>query len=309
MSVKSKNYSMEFAEKAIALTSQFNIEGLDQCFVDILHKCLPHCEVGIFAGSSRGVNSLSGLLTGTSPKRKMNGDFVMTLGPGRTSRKLVIDGKLSKAAEKRLKPVLQIYENQLNHLKRSTYDKLTNLLNREAFEDLFIQRYEEYIDDRRSKIHKSALALVDVDHFKKVNDKFGHVIGDEVLLLIAGIMKSALRQSDRIYRLGGEEFVIVLHSVRIDRAMQVLEKLKDKIADHAFPQAGQVTVSMGVSLMDQLGSSDLFLGRSDAALYYAKNHGRNQIYSYEELRKEGLIEPVEAREGSVELFRIQRRLI
>lgn len=309
MKIGAKKDAMRVAEIAVVLTSEFSIEGLDQCFVDVLQNCLGGCEISLFTGSAKGVNSLSGLLVSTSPKMKMKGDLVMSLGPTRTSRKLVIDGEISKAAERKLKTILQIYENQLNHLKRSTYDNLTNLLNREAFEDLFRQRYEEYKGDRRSKVNKSALALVDVDHFKKVNDKYGHIIGDEVLLLLAGIMKSGLRESDRVFRLGGEEFVIVLHSVSLDRALKVLGNIKDMVANYAFPQVGQVTISMGVSLMDQLGSSDLFLGRSDAALYYAKNSGRNLICAYEELRKDDLIDPVEVKEGSVELFRIQKRLM
>lgn len=292
-----------------ALTSEFSIEGLDQSFIDILSGYLKKCEIGIFSGSSKGVNSLSGLILGTSPKRKMHGDLVRILGPRRTSRKLVIDGKVSSAAEKRIKPLLQIYENQLKHLTRSIYDSLTNLLNREAFEDLFRQRYEEFEEDRRSKLKKSALALIDVDHFKKINDKYGHLIGDEVLLLLARIMKSTLRKSDLVFRLGGEEFVVVLHGVSHTRAMDVLDKLRVKIATSVFPKADQVTVTMGVALMDESGSSDLFLSRSDVALYYGKENGRNMVCSYETLREEDLVEAVENKESSAELFRIQKKLI
>lgn len=309
MTNASNSDSLVTIREIVSLTSEFSIEGLDQCFIDILSSHLSKCEIGIFAGSSKGVNSLSGLILSTSPKRKMRGDLVMILGPRRTARKLVIDGKVSKVAEKKIKPIIQIYENQLKHIKRSIYDNLTNLLNREAFEDLFRQRYEEFEDDRRSKLKKSALALLDVDHFKKINDKYGHVIGDEVLLLLARIMKTTLRKSDMVFRLGGEEFVIVLHGVNQSRAMDVLGKLKEKISSRVFPHVGQVTASMGVALMDESGSSDLFLGRSDAALYHAKENGRNMVCSYETLREDDIIEAVENKESNVELFRIQKKLI
>lgn len=296
-------------EQVILLTSEMDIEGLDNCLVEILSACLVDCDVSLFEGTSRGIDSLSGLLVSNAPKKKLRGDHVFKVGPERVARKLVIDGKIGRIKSKVLKQVLRVYENQLKHLKRSTYDTLTNLMNREAFDQVFLQRDRELQGERRDTSERTALALVDVDHFKKVNDRFGHQIGDEVLLLVARVMKSALRKSDLVFRLGGEEFVVVLQGVNREKAVETLEKVREKIGSYRFPQVGQVTVSMGFSLMRQSGTSDLYLNRSDAALYYAKRQGRNRVCCYEKLREDDLINPVEASESNVELFNIQKRLI
>ena len=309
MNISRQDYVSIVTERIAQLTEQLEFEGLDQCLVELLSDCLAHCHISLFTGTSRGIDSLAGILASNAPDQKLRGDHVFKLGPTRVARKLVIDGNISPVRMRVIRLLLRVYGNQLKHLKRSTYDNLTNLLNREAFDQIFVQGNQSQKEERRHLMEKSAMALVDVDHFKKVNDHYGHMIGDEVLLLVAQVMRSALRKSDLVFRLGGEEFVIVLGSVSREKAMEVLEKVREKIGEHVFPQVGQVTVSMGYSLLGRTGTSDLYLNRSDAALYYAKKNGRNQVCCYEQLREEGLINAVEAREGAVELFNIQKRLI
>ena len=126
------------------------------------------------------------------------------------------------------------------------------------------------------------LAVVDIDHFKQVNDRFGHLYGDEVLILIANILRSSFRSHDRIFRFGGEEFVVLLRSTTLSTAHKVFNRFRLAVQEYHFPQVGQVTVSLGF-VSTTRGSPVEILGQADQALYYAKEHGRNQVCFYDDL--------------------------
>jgi diguanylate cyclase (GGDEF)-like protein len=132
--------------------------------------------------------------------------------------------------------------------------------------------------------------VVDVDHFKLVNDKFGHLYGDEVLILIANLMTSSFRSQDRVFRFGGEEFVVLLRSTTLDNAQKIIDRFRTNVEAHVFPQVGQVTVSVGFVSISPYESPVNILGRADQALYYAKSHGRNQACHYDQLVSGGLLE-------------------
>ena len=300
---------LNLSDQVVHLTSEMTLEGLDQTFAEILSAHFRACKVAVFRGESKGVDSTAGLLASNKPGEKMKGDHILKLGPPLISRKLVIDGALKEGWMKEVDTVLKVYENQLIHLKRSMFDNLTNLMNREAFEQVFRKPSQDYLNDRRRNLEKASLVLVDIDYFKSINDRFGHMMGDEVLLLFARLMKAALRASDLVFRLGGEEFGIVLHGVNKDRAIKVAEKLRGRIESYEFPQVGKVTASIGLCVMYNPDSSDLYMSRADAALYYAKTHGRNRVCCYEKLREDDQIQSVEAHQGSVEFFNIQKQLI
>src|SRR5213076_2390666 len=89
------------------------------------------------------------------------------------------------------------------------------------------------------------LAVVDIDHFKRVNDKFGHLYGDEVLILIANLLQSSFRAHDRVFRFGGEEFVVLLRSTTLDNARKIIDRFRVNVEAYVFPQVGTVTVSVG----------------------------------------------------------------
>lgn len=146
------------------------------------------------------------------------------------------------------------------------------------------------------------VAVFDIDHFKRVNDNHGHLIGDEVLLIFAGLLRNALRDADWVFRYGGEEFVALIKGVSPEIVSVILERVRTKVQGHPFPLAGQVTVSIGyMPIVDQALPSYVF-EEADKALYYAKAHGRNQVCDYRGLVGSGELAAEKHISGSIELF-------
>jgi diguanylate cyclase (GGDEF)-like protein len=145
------------------------------------------------------------------------------------------------------------------------------------------------------------LAMIDVDHFKQVNDQFGHQIGDEVLILVGRILKNTFRGYDRVYRFGGEEFVVLLRCPDHAAALQTGERFREKMEQYRFPQVGRITVSVGLSSIRSGDAPDVVCNRADQAVYYAKRHGRNRVCSYDDLVAQGSLQ-ADVRDGGVELF-------
>jgi diguanylate cyclase (GGDEF)-like protein len=127
------------------------------------------------------------------------------------------------------------------------------------------------------------LGLIDIDKFKSINDTYGHLFGDEVLLLVAQIMQRSFRGADQIFRFGGEEFVVVLDHATTSGVDIAFDRLRATIEQFAFPQVGRVTISLGYSEISPNDDPTTCVERADAALYYAKHHGRNNIRNYEAL--------------------------
>jgi diguanylate cyclase (GGDEF)-like protein len=208
--------------------------------------------------------------------------------------------------------VIGVYRNFLSLLDYSERDSLTGLLNRKTFDEEFAKMLHAHSEqsegapvsvERRATLGTDSqwLAVVDIDHFKLVNDKFGHLYGDEVLILIANLMHSSFRTTDRIFRFGGEEFVVLLRSTSAVNAKMVIDRFRTKVEGHLFPQVGHVTVSVGFVSISARESPVIILGRADQALYYAKNHGRNQACDYEKLVADGLLQAV-ASNDTAEFF-------
>lgn len=218
-----------------------------------------------------------------------------------------------------LKGVLQLYRNYYTLLDESQRDKLTGLLNRHALdqgldrmlsalsnhsappaESTVIQEQEHDPEHRQGGNRQYWLAVVDVDHFKPINDNYGHVVGDEILLLVAQTMHRNLREGDLLYRYGGEEFVIITTTDAECRRPEQFDRLRAAIEKRDFPQVGQVTVSVGFCRFDSLHSATTLIAHADKALYEAKRGGRNRVESYGELVESGVIK--QDAYGSVELF-------
>lgn len=208
--------------------------------------------------------------------------------------------------------LLKVYSNYLALLEDNQRDKLTQLLNRDTMDReisrILIMNAGTYLGSaaetpikRRKDEPAYWLGVLDIDHFKAVNDNFGHLFGDDVLILVARKMQQVIRgEKDLLYRYGGEEFVIILQAANIDEAKNAFNRLRINIAQHDFPQVGTVTVSIGVvQITNQAGSSDI-ISQADQALYYVKEHGRNQICCYEDLLQHALIEQTKPHMSSKE---------
>jgi len=206
----------------------------------------------------------------------------------------------------------RLYANFSTLLFESERDRLTGLRNRRSF-DAHLGRLTEGLlqpdpvqpqprrpDDSRGPL-RWWLALFDVDHFKRINDSFGHLYGDEVLLLLSRIVREVFRGEDRCFRYGGEEFAVLLARNDLHGVAIALERLRQRIEAYCFPQVGQVTVSLGCAALEpRMGPADI-IDRADRALYAAKKSGRNCLVTYD-----GLVDKpdsgAQCRVGSVELF-------
>ena len=207
---------------------------------------------------------------------------------------------LSKDQKKLILSILTLYTNYISLLHYSQIDTLTGLLNRKTFDNnldaLLLEPYNNSLanQERREDDVKNEhwLAVIDLDHFKKVNDQYGHIKGDLVLIALANIMKSIFRKQDKLFRFGGEEFVILMRNTAKKNVMNVFERLRQAVQNHSFTVNKTVTVSIGITMVYIKDNPTLLLGRADNALYYAKAHGRNQIWCYEDLIEQGLALPL-----------------
>ncbi|WP_373019601.1 diguanylate cyclase [Thiomicrorhabdus sp.] len=155
----------------------------------------------------------------------------------------------------------------------STTDPLTQLSNRLKIEQVLETQY----DDFRKTGKMSCLMLIDLDHFKEVNDNYGHHVGDEVLQEFAELLKRSFTDNAHIGRWGGEEFIVILEGVDDDSMIQQAEQLRTEVERHTFPSIPKITISGGIACMqDANGISDL-IHKADLALYVSKNKGRNRI--------------------------------
>lgn len=210
-----------------------------------------------------------------------------------------------------LQSILLTYQNLLGLLDYGERDSLTELLNRKTFDGAFFKATADQnsarpdnMPERRRLGQESGvwLAVLDIDHFKRVNDNYGHLIGDEVLLLMARLMRTNFRFHDQLYRFGGEEFVILMRCDSAAHAESALERLRERVKEYTFPQVGTITVSIGVSALLANDTPSSAFGRADKAVYYAKEHGRNQVCNYQTLVAEGKLVEQATDEMDVDLF-------
>jgi diguanylate cyclase (GGDEF)-like protein len=177
-----------------------------------------------------------------------------------------------------LASVLIEYQQYLSHL--ATEDPLTRLLNRRGMEDAL-----QVTLAQASRHHQPTSALmVDIDHFKQVNDSFGHEVGDQVIRQVADSLERLSRNTDVVARIGGEEFLVVLPDTGLDAARVLAERIRAAISDHPMVVESQrikVTVSIGAACVEGHANVDDLAREADRALYLAKRGGRNRVASVE----------------------------
>lgn len=194
--------------------------------------------------------------------------------------------------------LLKLYSGYLHLLEKNKRDKLTNLLNRETLDTeitqileqtshnqlIFSKKSHTFIEQReKHENYNHWLGVLDIDFFKNINDTYGHLYGDEVLIMVARLIEKNVRNFDLVFRYGGEEFVIILKSHNIKIARLAFERIRKQIQTHAFGKIEQLTVSIGINQIFQQNGTSEVIGCADKALYFAKDNGRNQICFYEDL--------------------------
>ncbi len=209
-----------------------------------------------------------------------------------------------------IQTLLRVFGNFQNLLESSQRDTLTGLLNRQTFDATFLKASMPVVDnpmettvERRANTKTGYwLGVVDIDHFKRVNDGFGHLIGDEVLVLVARIMRQSFRHYDRLYRFGGEEFVVLLRGGDEEDAKAAFERFRTNVESYLFPQVKTVTISLGFTEVQHQDTPNQAFSRADQGVYQAKHQGRNRVLCYEGLVRDGVIKVEGDHVGDVELF-------
>ncbi|MBO1926739.1 diguanylate cyclase [Thiomicrorhabdus sp. 6S2-11] len=161
----------------------------------------------------------------------------------------------------------QSLQNQANH------DQLTGALNRRVFDEFIYQAIHEF------QRHKDPVCLVvcDLDHFKSINDTFGHLVGDEVLKHFYNLVKDTIRQTDLLARWGGEEFAILLPMTEQNEAVMAIEKVRAKVEASTWPKQIKLTSSFGVCQLQEGWDQSKWFEQADSCLYQAKEYGRNRV--------------------------------
>jgi diguanylate cyclase (GGDEF)-like protein len=225
---------------------------------------------------------------------------------------IVTEKPLDSSEQRLVHSVLRIYRNFQGLLDYSERDTLTGLLNRKTFDSSFLKATAESrtpeptgaSEDRRRAMPAHAthwLGVIDIDHFKRVNDTYGHLIGDEVLLLLSRLMRSTFRHHDQLYRFGGEEFVVLMRGGSDGDAAVAFARLRHNVERYLFPQVGHVTISVGFTEVRVADAPSAAFERADKAVYHAKTNGRNQVVSHAALVASGTLHEA-SKVGDVELF-------
>ncbi|XZG69138.1 GGDEF domain-containing protein [Chitinibacteraceae bacterium HSL-7] len=215
---------------------------------------------------------------------------------------LTLKQPMSPADLRMFQGMARIYENHLALLDYGETDTLTGLLNRKTLERQFLKivtalqalpgnpPLSSNKGGRRCELGPGYyfLAIFDIDHFKRINDQFGHLFGDEVLLATSQLMRRSFRTTDRLFRYGGEEFIVILGPQTRDGVQQGLERFREMVEEHTFPQVGKVTISGGVTDIRPFEVISMTLGRADQALYHAKESGRNQVIFHDTLPQQAI---------------------
>ena len=179
-----------------------------------------------------------------------------------------------KKFNKSLANLLKLVEEKNALLEKlSITDKLTGLHNRVKLDEMLESNFDMFL--RYENVF--SVIILDIDDFKKVNDKFGHLIGDEVLKDFATILRTNIRATDILGRWGGEEFMIISPKTDTVGASKLAHLLKEKLSHHTFEEVGRVTASFGVSQIDATKTIKDVLSDADSALYNAKSLGKNQV--------------------------------
>jgi diguanylate cyclase (GGDEF)-like protein len=209
-----------------------------------------------------------------------------------------------------LRGFAKVYENYFHIVVESETDSLTNLLNRKAFLPQLYSSVEIACDLLQEQAQASQdadeelklwICIFDIDYFKKINDTFGHLYGDEVLLQVSALMKQVFSDQDLMFRFGGDEFVI-LPAPRSRRALiELCQEFTQNLAQLQQERLGGIRISMGIVGIDPRVDPGTLLNQADNALYFVKGNGRNQVAFYGQLLAEGKLEGPQI-EDDIELF-------
>jgi diguanylate cyclase (GGDEF)-like protein len=215
--------------------------------------------------------------------------LLLTLGSGGEVRYVIdVTAPADARCEDELHLMARLASRYFERLTDAETDPLTRLANRRAFHAQLDAGLRRWTASGRPWF----FAVLDIDHFKKVNDEFGHLYGDEILVRFAALLRQTFRAGDLLYRFGGEEFVMIFGVAGEEDGALTLERVRAAVEGYEFPGVGRVTVSMGFTrITDASTPVTTLIDRADKALYFAKGNGRNRVAHWEALVAAGKLEP------------------
>lgn len=229
------------------------------------------------------------------------------------------EAPLTREARQTIDQLRRIYRNMYRLLEYSDRDALTGLLNRKSLDDAFYSAVLEALDgvtgenklaavvadptaERRHRVPANYwLGSAVVDNFGLLNDKHGHLIAEEVLLLVARIMNNTFRTYDQIYRFGGEHFGVLMHCPLEDVVLSAFDRFRANVEKYNFPQVGRVTVSCGFTSVMADDSPSTALEKTERAVEFARKQGGNKAASHLDLVRRGFFGDV-TKVGAVDIF-------
>jgi diguanylate cyclase (GGDEF)-like protein len=197
--------------------------------------------------------------------------------PALTSKFDEIQSHMSDEVKKANKIITQLTTQVKTLEEKSNLDSLTKVFNRRA-----LSSYLKNVCSNNNLPYEFHMLMLDIDDFKNINDVYGHVAGDKVLIFIANILKKTLRDGDKVFRYGGEEFIIILNRIDDAHCKKITSRLLDLVRGNKLIYKGEalrVTMSMGTTKYIQGDTPDTIIARADKALYKAKDSGKNQVHA------------------------------
>lgn len=206
-----------------------------------------------------------------------NGNSINLVSIIRDVTQKVILEELLEAREKQYKELAKELERKnISLSERVSIDNLTGIKNRYYFDE----RIKEEVDLAKRQKVSFSLLLFDLDHFKLVNDNFGHDVGDKVLKRVTDAVSKIIRSYDIFARWGGEEFVVLMPNTTEAEAVPAAEKIRKTVEDISHPDIEKITISIGIAIWEPDDDVDQIFVKADKALYTAKNQGRNRVIVY-----------------------------
>ncbi|WP_052367425.1 GGDEF domain-containing protein [Algiphilus aromaticivorans] len=276
---------IDLLDSAVALTREKERAALRSSLLRTLSEMLPISEL-----------RMQDVAAATQEEAGEGWYMLPLAGVEREGRVLAVQLAEPRDGDERiLQSFLRLYENFLAVIDESERDQLTGMLNRRAF-DLRLGAVTSGLSGPLPS-GQAWLALLDIDHFKRINDGYGHLFGDEVLVLLARLLRAHFGVREGVYRYGGEEFALVLAGETAEAVQRRLDGFRAVVAEQRFPGVGNVTLSAGFCAIARGVAPPLLVEYADRALYAAKDGGRDRVVAYESLP-----EARQRRSGDIELF-------
>lgn len=266
------NYLLESAQLIMNVSAKdMNSAGFAEALFHNAYKDIANKSLSSYASTNENIQKLNKMQEKTLIEYNAQHIDLSSLTHKFTDIQSHMSDEVKKANE-----IISQLTNQVKTLEeKSNLDSLTKVFNRRA-----LATHLKNVCSEEELPYEFHLLMLDIDDFKNINDKYGHLAGDKVLIFIANMLKKTLRDGDKVFRYGGEEFIIILNRIDVDHCQQITNRLLNLVRSNKLIYKGEglrVTMSIGTTSYVKGDTPDSIIARADKALYRAKNSGKNQM--------------------------------